>query len=178
MQVMCRRNVIGVSAMIALGAIQFPVRAVAQQKALKDQLVGMWTLLLADGVTADGTHLPGFGPNPMGILAFGADGRYSLQIMRAVRPKFAASSPAGGTADENKAALQGMMSHFGTYTANDADRTFTLRIEGSSFPNWDDTRHKMLVTAVADDVLTFTDPSPSVAQPDAVKTEYAWRRGK
>ena len=47
---------------------------------------------------SDGTHVPNFGPNPMGMLIFTADGHYSLQIERAGRPKFAANTRTGGTA--------------------------------------------------------------------------------
>ncbi len=147
--------------------------APAQPKSLKDALVGSWSLLIADDVNADGTHAPEFGPNAMGIAMFGADGHYSLQIMRAARPKFAANSRTKGTADENKTAIQGMISHFGTYTVNEADKTLTFRIEGSSFPNWDGTTQKRTITALnQDDVVTWTNPTPSDGAPHA---ELAWK---
>ncbi len=34
-----------------------------------------------------------------------------------------------------KAAAQGVLSYFGTYTVNEADKSFTMQIERSSFPN-------------------------------------------
>ncbi len=178
MQGMCRRGFVGISAAIGLVVALVRDGAVAQQKSLKDQLAGAWTLLLVDGVTADGTHLPGYGPNPIGTVIFSPDGHYSLQIMRAVRPKFASNNPAQGTPDENKAAIQGINTHFGSYVANDADKTLTFHIEGSSFPNLDGSRRKLQVTAITDEVLTYTYVLPSTAPSGAVKFELAWKRPK
>jgi hypothetical protein len=142
-------------------------------KSTKEALVGTWIILIDDDVQADGTHVPGYGPNPMGTVIFTADGHYSLQIIRANRPKFAANSRVKGTPDENKAAIQGMISHFGTYTVNDADKSLTFRIEGSSFPNWDGTTQKRMITSLtAGDELTWTNPMPSGGAPRA---ELAWK---
>jgi hypothetical protein len=145
----------------------------APPKPMKEAIVGSWSLLVADDVSADGTHTSQFGPNAMGVAMFGADGRYSLQIMRASRPKFAANSRPKGTPDENRAAVQGMISHFGTYTVNEADKTLTFRIEGSSFPNWDGTTQKRMITSLtAGDEVTWTNPTPSTGAPRA---ELAWK---
>lgn len=176
MQAKCWR--VGVWAVIATVVALLPGGAVAQQKSLKDQLAGAWTLLLVDGVTADGTHLPGYGPNPIGTVIFSPDGHYSLQIMRAVRPKFASNNPAQGTPEEYKAASQGINTHFGSYVANDADKTLTYHIEGSSFPNLDGSRRTLQVTAMTDEVLTYTYVLPSPAPSGAVKFELAWKKAK
>src|SRR2546430_2086933 len=127
---MDRRSVLTGSAMTALALATLQKGAVAQQqqpprppqqqppqppKPWKELIVGSWTLLVDDGIQPDGTKVPRYGPNPKGLLMFGADGRYSLQIMRDIRPKFAANDRLKGTADEMKAAYQGMISHFGTY---------------------------------------------------------------
>jgi hypothetical protein len=66
---MHRRNILGIAATIALGFALVPGGAIAQQKTIKEQLVGAWTLLLDDGVKADGTHVPLHGPNPIGTHA-------------------------------------------------------------------------------------------------------------
>src|SRR5215467_5781321 len=159
---MQRWNILGISALVA-GLAMVPSGAGAQQKSTKDLIVGTWTLLLADYVKDDGTHVPGFGPNPDGSLIFTADGHYSLQIIRYGRPAFASKDRLKGTADENKAAVQGMISHFGTYTVDEANKTVTFRIAGSSFPNWDETTQKRAVTALTDEVLTYNTPAPSTS---------------
>ena len=103
--------------------LALPVGAIAQQKFIRDQLVGAWTLLLDDGVKADGTHVPAFGPNPIGTLIFTADGHYSLAIARSGRAPFASNNRDTATPDEDKATVQGTFFHFGTYTVDDAAGT-------------------------------------------------------
>jgi lipocalin-like protein len=173
---MHRRGVLAISAMAALGFALLSGEAAGQQKSIKDQLVGTWTLLVSDGVTADGTHLPTFGPNPMGSLIFTADGHYSLEIMRVGRKAFASNNFAAGTTEENKAAMSGSFAHFGTYTANDAERSFTFRVEASLFPNWEGTRQTRTVTALTDEVLTYKFSGPPIG--GIVGTELVWKKTK
>jgi Lipocalin-like domain len=172
------RHLLSVCAITALGLAVLPGASVAQQKAMKDQLVGTWTLLLTDYVTADGTHVPGFGPNPSGSVIFSPDGHYSLQIMRASLPKFASNNREKGTPEENKAVAAGIITHFGTYSVNEADKSLNFRIESSSFPNWSGTLQKRPVTALTDDVLTYTTPNPSGDPSTNVRSELVWRRAK
>jgi Lipocalin-like domain len=146
----------------------------AQPKSYKDMLVGTWRLLIADEVEPDNTQKPLFGPNPMGTLIFTANGHYSLQIMRYNRPKFAANERTKGTADENKAAISQIVSHFGTYTVDEASKTLTFRVEGSAFPNWDEaTRKRMITSLTANDELTYTVP-PSDANARPVMVAWRW----
>src|SRR4030095_2795630 len=125
---MNRRHLFSVSAVAALALALLPSSAVGQQKSLKDQLVGTWTLVSTDNVQ-------NFGANPKGMLVFDGNGRYALVFMRSDLPKFTASTADKGTAEENKAVMQGMVAHFGTYTVNEADKIITSRAEGSWFPN-------------------------------------------
>jgi hypothetical protein len=172
---MYRRTVVGISA-LAVGLAMLPGGASGQQKSMKDLLVGTWTLLLTDYIKDDGTHVAGFGPNPDGSLIFTADGHYSLHIIRYGRPAFASKDRLKGTADENKAAVQGMISHFGTYTVDEANKTIAFRIAASSFPNWDATTQKRAVTAITDDVLTYNTPAASTS--GYVRAEVAWKKAK
>jgi hypothetical protein len=176
---MNRRNVLEVMATAGLGFVVVGSGAVAQQKPIKDQLVGAWTLLLDDGVTPDGTRVPNFGPNPAGTLMFTPNGRYSLQIMRVInRGPFASNNRDTGTADENKAVSQGTISHFGTYSVDEAGKAITFHVEGSSFPNWENTDQKQLVTAITDEVLTYTDLRSSTPAQEFMRTELAWKKVK
>jgi Lipocalin-like domain len=95
-----------ISATAALFSL--PSGAMAQQKSVKEQLVGAWTVVFDDGVKADGTHVPIFGPNPIGSFIFTPNGRYSFQVMRTInRPRFASGNGQNGTPEEFKAAVQG-----------------------------------------------------------------------
>src|ERR1700730_13455066 len=159
---MYRWNIVGISTLV-VGLGMLPGGAIAQQKSIKDQIVGTWTLLLSDNIKDDGTHVPVYGPNPEGTVIFTSDGHYSLQIFRHGRPAFASKDRLKGTADESKGAGQGMSSPFGTYAIGQAGKAITLRIEASSFPNWEGTVQKRPVTAITDDVLTWNPPAPSAA---------------
>jgi hypothetical protein len=183
---MYRRDILAISAVAALGLASLPGAALAQQpqqpppqqqqKPMKALLPGSWTLLLADAVKADGTHVPSFGPNPMGSLIFTPDGHYSLEIVRVGRPAFASKSRLTGTAEENKAAVAGELSHFGTYTVDEAGKTINIHVEASSYPNFDGAKQKRQVTAITEDVLTYTQPTPSAGGEDHV--ELVWKKAK
>jgi len=99
-----------------------------------------------------------------------------VQIFRHGRPAFASKDRLAGTADENKAAVQGMISHFGTYTVDEAGKMIAFRVEASSFPNWDATSQKRAITAITDEVLTYNAPAPST--PGYVRAELAWKKAK
>ncbi len=128
------RHVLSVCAIAALGLAALPGPSIAQQKSTKDMLVGAWTLLLVDGVKSDGTHVPQFGPNPDGMLMFSPTGRYSVQFERANLPKIKANDREKATPDESKAITAGALAHFGSYAVNDADKTFTMHIDGELVP--------------------------------------------
>jgi hypothetical protein len=140
----------------------------AQPKSMKEAIVGTWSLLVDDAVKPDGTHVPNFGPNPIGMAMFAGDGHFTVAISRAGRPKFASNNRTAGTADENKAAVAGANAFFGTYAINDADKSLTLRVEGSTYPNLEGTTQKRIITSLtAGDELTWTNP--------ATKGEVAWK---
>ena len=145
----------------------------AAPKALKDQLVGTWRLLIADAVNPDKSQTPQFGPNPEGTLIFTANGHYSLQIVRFNRPKFVANDRTKGTADENKAAISQMVSHFGTWTVDEANKFITFRVEGSSYPNWEGTAQTRMIQSInPNDALVYTVPNPDTGMLPAM---VAWK---
>lgn len=100
--------------MLFLGFALLPANAAAQQKSLKEQLVGTWTFVTSTDTQKDGTKVDRWGPNPKGMLIFDANGRYVLVIHRSDLPKFASNRVDQGTAEENKAVMQGLIVTFGT----------------------------------------------------------------
>lgn len=139
----------------------------------KDQIVGTWTLVLVDNLLPDGSRVHLYGPDPHGILMFDADGHYSLQIVSKGRPRFASSDKSKGTSEENRAAVQGSNSHFGTYSVDETDHTITFRIDYASFPNWEGTSQKRSFT-LAGDALKYTVPSPTSGA--GATGEVEWKR--
>src|SRR4051812_20651977 len=102
---MNRRNILSLCVMTALGLIVLPGSTLAQQKTLKEQLVGTWTFVSSTGKLPDGS--PVWGSNPRGLVIFTDNGRYSSQLLRSDRPKFASNNRLQGTSDDNKATAQG-----------------------------------------------------------------------
>jgi hypothetical protein len=164
---MNRRTILNIVAIGALGAAMLPGSAVSQQKTLKEQLVGAWTLVSTDNAR-------NFGTNPKGMLVFDASGRYAIVFMRSDLPKFGARTSDQGTADENKSVMQGMVAHFGTYSVNEADKTITSRAEGSWFPNQVGTEAKRIVTSITADELKYTNPATALG----TTAQTVWRRAK
>jgi Lipocalin-like domain len=72
---MSKFKIVGMMALIAFAmGIVLVGDALAQQKTLKEQLVGTWTLVSNNNVAPDGTRLQLFGPNPKGIVIYDANG--------------------------------------------------------------------------------------------------------
>jgi hypothetical protein len=157
---MNRRSILTISAAAALGLALLAGNAVAQQKSLKEQLAGTWSLVSITTVRTDGTKNDTFGSDPKGAVSFENNGRLSFVITASNLPKFAANERNKGTAEENKAVVQGSIAYFGTYTVDAADKSYTTRVEGSTFPNWTGLTQKRMV-AISGDDLTISNPAGS-----------------
>ena len=140
-----------------VGALVLSAPACAQTA--KD-VVGTWDYVSAETVAPDGKRSPTFGLNPKGIVVFAANGHYALIVTRSGQPKFASNNRMQGTPEENKAIVQGSISHFGTYTVNEADKTITFHIQTSTFPNWDGMDQKRPFTLSGDE-LKYSVPAAS-----------------
>jgi hypothetical protein len=93
--------------------------------------------------------------------------------VRAGLPKVASNNRTTATPEENKAIVQGSLTHFGTLSVNAADKTMTFKIETATFPNFDGTEQKRPFTVTGDE-LTFT-----VAAASGGGTVTAvWKRAK
>ena len=69
---------------------------------------------LSQYVDQDGKRLEPFGPNPKGIVVYDSNGRFVLVLQRASLPRFASSNRMAGSAEENKAIVQGSIAYFGS----------------------------------------------------------------
>jgi hypothetical protein len=170
---MNRRIMLNLSAVTVLGSALLPDNAVSQQKSLKEQLVGSWTIVSNDNVAPDGTKRQIFGPNPKGIFILSADGRYALVVVNPARPKFQGKSRLDGTSEENKAAIAGTVASFGTWSVNEATNTLLTSIEGNLFPN-DEGRDQRRIIALGDDELKMVNPSPG----SGGRAEIVFKRAK
>jgi Lipocalin-like domain len=170
---MKRHSILNLSAIAALALAVVPDGAAAQQKSLKEQLVGTWAFVSSTGKLADGNSP--WGTNPKGQLSFDANGRYSSIIVRSDLAKYASNNRTQPSPAEAIATVQGAIAYFGTYTMNEADRSYTVRVDVSSYPNWNGTDLKQVVESITADELKIRNPAPSYGGPPTLLT---YRRGK
>ena len=171
---MNRRNILSLSVIAAFGLALLPSSAIAQQKSLKDQLVGTWTLVSWDQTNKDGTKFQRFTANPKGFNIFDASGRFFIMFVRPDLPNIASNNPSTPTPEEAKTIVSGAISYFGTYTVNEAEKSFTLNVEASSFPNQRASGQKRTITAVTADELKYSNPAPLTGG----QIQYVFRRAK
>jgi hypothetical protein len=158
---MNRRNIFSLSAIAAVGLALLPGSAFAQQKSLKDQLVGSWTLVSWSQDVAGGPQLQRFGANPKGYTMFDANGRVYSMFARPDLPTIASKDPSTPTPEEAKAIVSGSVAYFGTYTVDEATKVATFKVEASSFPNQVGVDQKRTVTSISPTELKMQNTTPT-----------------
>ncbi len=157
---MNRRTVLRLTttALLCTGVVFSTSPAPAQQKSLKEQLIGTWTVVGWEQANKDGSKFQRFGANPKGVNIFDANGRFIAMFARSDLPKIASGNPSNPTPEEAKAIVGGAISYFGTYTVDEGSKTITLRVEASSFPNQLGSEQKRTITSLTADELKYSNP--------------------
>jgi hypothetical protein len=122
--------------MLVLAAACSVSPAGAQQKSLREQIVGSWNFIVAEVVAPDGTKSFPFGETPKGILIFTAGGQFAQIHVASDVPKLASNNRLTGTPEEYAAIMRRSISIFGTYSVNEEKKTVTFTIASSSYPNF------------------------------------------
>jgi hypothetical protein len=135
--------------------------ACAQQNAANtaERLIGHWTLVSITNEENGKTTEP-LGPNPKGLFIFDRSGRYAVLQFRADIPKFASNNRDKGTPEENRAVVIGSLAHFGTYSVNEKEGSYSIRPEAGTFPNWVGIEQKRSFS-ISKDELKITNPGSS-----------------
>src|SRR6516165_10547543 len=76
-----------------VGACRVTSSAIGQQRSLKNQLIGTWTLASWEHVLPDGSKVQSYGTDPKGIVVFDAKDRFFLMFTRPDLPKIASNAP-------------------------------------------------------------------------------------
>lgn len=166
-------NLLAAPTMLALLLVPFASGAIAQQKLLKEQLVGTWTFVAAVNTRPDGTKFDPWGGKAEGLQMFDSNGHFSWQVIRHDIPKLVSNNRLQGTADEFKAVAQGVLSAFGTYSLDDSGKTLTQHIKISSFPNFNDA-NRIWDIALTGDELTIGSQAGAAGGANELK----WKRVK
>lgn len=148
--------ILGMTLAMLAGLAARDARAASPESPLR----GTWTLVAADKILPGGERVRDYGESPTGRLIVDARGRYSLQIFKSERLRFASDDKARGSADEYASAALGSSTHYGTIAVDASRHTLTFRIEGASFPNWEGTSQQREYT-LDDGVLTYRVPARS-----------------
>ena len=102
----------------ALAFVLAVAPAGAQQKSLREQIVGSWNFVVAEVVAADGKKSFPFGETPTGILIFTAGGQFAQIHVASDVPKLASNNRLTGTPEEYATIMRRSISLFGTYSVN------------------------------------------------------------
>jgi hypothetical protein len=113
------RRSINVLCLSAAALVLLPTGVVAQQKSLKEQIQGPWSLASCNSTTAKGEKIAYCANNPRGILILAGNGNY------------ASTTVAGGRKDTD---APGVAANFGTWSVNEADKTVTIHFVGALNP--------------------------------------------
>lgn len=147
--------------------------AVAQQRSLKEQLVGTWTYVSAVNTRPDGTKFDPWGGKAAGVQIFDSTGHFSFMVIRSDIPKLASNNRLEGTADEFKAVAQGVLSYFGTYSLDDSGKTLTQHVQSSSFPNFNGANRIWAIALTGDDLTIGSQVAAAGGT-----NELKWKRVK
>jgi hypothetical protein len=143
-------------------------------ESLQEQLVGTWTLISVDNIYPNGSIGHPYGDNPVGIMTFDISGNYSIQILKALRPKVASGDKNKCTPEENAALVQGNNSHFGKYYVDEAGGAITFKIEHAFYPNWEGTEQKRSYTYKGNELRYVVTQTTQGGE--SIIAEVAWRK--
>ena len=138
----------------------------ASAQSMKDQLVGAWSAVSNVEEYADGKKVAWEGLQ--GTAMFDAGERFMLMMAEGNRKKVEgnpAMNPVGR-----------MISYFGTYTINDADKTLTFKIIGASAPIWDGAEQKRVVTTLDASALVLKTLAPIPTPQGPFTPVVTWKK--
>jgi hypothetical protein len=136
-------------------------------------VVGTWTLV-SSVTEKDGARTDQFGPGAKGMMTLDAEGHFMLTIIGPNLPKFASNNRAGGTPEENGAVVSKSIAMIGTYSVNSGDKTLIFKVDSATFPNWNGTEQKRLLSSGNKDELRYITPTASSGGVGTV----TWKRAK
>jgi hypothetical protein len=152
------RRSINVLCLSATALVLLSTGVVAQQKSLKEQIQGPWSLASCNSTNAKGEKAVNCASNnPRGILILAGNGNY------------ASTTIAGGRKDAN---APGVIANFGTWSVNEADKTLTVHFVGALNPTIEGKDLKLSISLNGEELRTTGDLSTIGIQGSKVDTTY------
>jgi hypothetical protein len=141
---------------------------------MREQLIGSWDFVSAV-VDIGGAHREVFGPHPKGMLIFERNGRFVQIEITPDLAKFASNSRDTGTAKENKDVVTKTLAFYGTWSVDESARIVTYHVIAGTYPNFNGTDLKRLVTSLDATDLVWTNSTPSQGSGSG---HVVWKRVK
>ena len=147
---MNRRNVLSLSVFTALGLALLAVNAVAQQKTLKETIVGTWSVASVSDHYEDGKKINPWGAGMSGNLTFDNSGHFSQILIGEQQPAMKSNDPRRADALA--------IAYFGSYTVNEADKVVSVKVEHATNSSRNGADQKWTVTISADALSLVGSP--------------------
>jgi hypothetical protein len=170
---MNRREIMKFSALAGFSVVTLASGAIAQQKPLKDQLIGTWSLVSYESVEADEGKKPVFASSK-GYLMLDPGGHYTYIVVDMTRKKWNSNNRTQTSVEEYAAAAKGLVAQFGSWSVDEASKTLTRKVEGALNPGLPNVEQKWSVVTSGDEIR-LTDVSSQVT---GGRTEQVYRRSK
>jgi len=148
--------------------------ALGQQKTIKEQIVGTWTVTSFERTYPDGKKDHEFGATPKGVNTFDANGHFTLILLRPDLPRVASNNRTKLTPEESQAIATGSAAYYGTYTVNEQEKSLDLKLNGSTYTNQLGQPAKRIITLITADELRYRNPTSS----SGTTIEVVWKREK
>jgi hypothetical protein len=133
--------------------------AAAQQKSLRDQLIGTWDFIVAEVVAPDGAKSFPFGETPKGILIFTSGGQFAQIHVAGDLPKIASNNRLTGTPEEYATIMRRTISIFGTFDVNEEKKTVIFNIVSSTYPNFSGEKQERTIDKLTAEQFINTNPN-------------------
>ena len=156
---------------VVLFILIFSVGPIAAQEVLE----GTWKLVSSTRTNATtGATTDSFGPNPLGYIMYGKDGRMMVLITRSDRPK---PDSTDKITDEQRSRLfSSMLAYSGTYKFD--GETIEHHIDGSWNQVWTGTTQIRNVKKDGDRLIYTTQPGPSPIDGSMGFATLVWEKVK
>ena len=156
---------------VVLFILIFSVGPVAAQEVLE----GTWKLVSSTRTnTTTGATTDSFGPNPLGYIMYGKDGRMMVLITRSDRPK--PDSTDKMTDEQRSRLFSSMLAYSGTYKFD--GETIEHHIDGSWNQVWTGTTQIRNVKKDGDRLIYTTQPGPSPIDGSMGFATLVWEKVK
>ena len=150
-----RSSALAMAAMLAAG----PGPAMSDQvmSIKKQDLVGAWRYESSYIESPDGHRESQFGEHPQGLFIILPNGWYSHVIMRDDLPRYSSGVMQKANDKEAQAVAAGELAHFGTWTLDEREGTFTAHVLWSDFPNFNGLDQRRTILELTKDRLRYVN---------------------